>query len=368
MKKKVRLCVGLIVLSLVIISTPGLAYQIEPQATKSMKLVLKFENWKTRLTDRASPLISSFITDSVHERIAHHIYGCNGDDDVCSKPKNPHNYAPDAVIAGTQWNDNPPFVLAKTSMKDCAGEVIQLPKHSVCWAKLLKDGEKRAKNGEIFDASSNAVLVLRVHFGDLQFLHSMASRDAEDPSITRQRILMWAEFAYRVATGYFKRDTVLNQTGIEGMKELFGNRGWTVQQIFTMGDPTYRKEQDIRDLAFGSLLHMISDSFADSHTDREEPTGAYCKEAPAHLEPGRIKNFHAYGRQDHEKHAEKDTQDAVGIHLATAQPNVVDVGRTLLSYYKEGKSWVEVKGYLECVFSLDDAVTASGPGDLFLPD
>lgn len=238
----------------------------------------------------------------------------------------------------------------------------------MCWAKLLKDGEKRAKNGEVFDAASNAVLVLRVHFGDLQFLHSMASRDGEVPFVTRQRILMWAEFAYRVATGYFRRDTVLNQTGIEGMKELSGNRGWTVQQIFTIGDPTYRKEQDIRDLAFGSLLHMVSDSFAHSPTEREEPTGAYCKEEPTHLEPGRIKNFHAYSRQDHKKHADEDTQDALGMHLATAQPSVVDVGSVLLSYYKEGKSWFDVKGYLECIFTLDEAVTVSGPWELFLPE
>lgn len=111
-------------LAVVLIPAAGVAFQIEPQATKSAKLILKFENWKTRLTDRASPLVASFITDPVHERIAHHIYGCSGDNGECSKPKKPHGYALDTVIAGTQWNDNLPFVLVKTSMKDCAGEVI----------------------------------------------------------------------------------------------------------------------------------------------------------------------------------------------------------------------------------------------------
>jgi hypothetical protein len=329
---------------------------------------MKFENWKTRLTDKASPLVASFMTDSIHEHIAHLVYGCNGANEDCSNPSASDNSAPAAVIVGTEWNDNPPFVLANSSMKDCVGEVIQLPKHSVCWAKLLKDAEKRARNGEVFDAKSNAALVLRVHFGDLQFLHSMASTDGEAPQTTRDRILMWAEFTYRVASGHFRRDAVLNATGIPGMKELFGNRGWTVQQIFTMGDPTYRKDQDIKDLAFGSLIHMISDSFAQSHTDRMEPTGGVCKNAPAFLEPGRIINFHAYGKQDHKKHTEKDLRDALEIHLASAQPNVVDVGKVLLDFYKAGKSWPEVRGYLECVFALDDSATPAGPGDLFVPD
>ena len=205
------------------------AFQIEPKATKSARLIMKFENWKTRFTDRASPLVASFMTDPIHEYIANLIYGCDGENDNCSKPSESANAAPAAVIAGAEWNDNPPFMLAQSSMKDCLGEVIQLPKKSVCWAKLLKD-------------------------------------------------------------------------------------------------------------------------------------------ASAFLEPGRITNFHSYGKQDHKKHAEMDKRDALEIHLASAQPNVVDVGKALLDFSKAEKPWAEVKGYLECVFALDEAATPAGPGELFVED
>lgn len=369
MSSKLYLCVAT-ALSLGLSPFPAVAYQICPEASAHSRKITSYESWLNKIFDKATPIVAHLISDPIHERITHQIYGCEIKEDVCSKPKKPHSYAPDAVIAGVRWNDNPPFQLDpnKTSLKECAGMTIQLPNYGKCWKKLLSDAEKRAKKGEVFDAKSGTVLINRVHFGDLQFLHSMASRDGEAPEFTLRRIMMWAEFTYRVALGEFKRDTELRRTGIAGMETLFGNKGWTVQQLFTMGDTTYRGKKDFGDLAFGSLLHMIQDSFSLSHTDRDEPTGGYCEKAPEILKPGRILNFHAYGQQDSKKHGEKDTHDALGTHLESAQPNVVDVGKTLLAYYNERRPWDQVKGYLECVFELHEEATVAGPGVLFVKE
>lgn len=84
-------------------------------------------------------------------------------------------------------------------------------------------------------------------------------------------------------------------------------------------------------------LIMKFENWKARFTGRMEPTGGNYKDAPDFLELGRITNFHSYGKQ----HTEKDIRDALEIHLASAQPNVVDVGKTLLDFYKEGKTWGE---------------------------
>lgn len=50
--------------------------------------------------------------------------------------------------------------------------------------------------------SSNGMLK-RSHFGDLQFLHSMATRSCICPKELKTSIMRWAEFTYKVATGVF---------------------------------------------------------------------------------------------------------------------------------------------------------------------
>jgi hypothetical protein len=213
-----------------------------------------------------------------------------------------------------------------------------------------------------YDFASGSALILRIHYGDLQFVHAMASSDGESPEVTRKNVLMWAEFTWKVATGDYVLGTRLVNT-VPGMEKIFSS-GWSVQQLFTLGDPTYRRQ--IKDVAFGSLLHLVSDSFALGHTQRVESTGDICKDMPDDFyEPGRIKNFHSYGNQDHSKHRKADSQDALDMHLATVGPNIVEIGQKLLDLYKRGKKWEEVKPYMECIFSLDKDVTLSVPGDQF---
>ncbi len=230
---------------------------------------------------------------------------------------------------------------------------------------LFRDAEKKSAAGEYFDARSGNVLLYRVHFGDMQFLHSMATRDGEEARVTKDKIMMWAEFTYKIAIGTLPRSVVLNQAGIPGMKELFFNRGWTAQQLFIRGDGTYHAEKDFRDFVFGSLLHLVQDSFTASHTERDEPTGAFCPGSQKYYAPGKVLSFHSYVRQDKKKHSGQDTQDALSANLAEVPPSAVDVGKALREFYESNRPWEEVKRYLDCVYELDDPAVQAGPGEDF---
>jgi len=191
----------------------------------------------------------------------------------------------------------------------------------------------------------------------------MATKDGEEAQVTRDKIMMWAEFTYKIATGVLPRYVVLNQTGIPRMKELFNNRSWTAQQLFIRGDGTFHAEKDFRDFVFGSLLHMTQDSFTASHTERYEPTGAYCNGSNAFYAPGKISMFLSYARQNSNKHAEMDVQDALTVDFSDMPPSSVDVGKALKAFYEKSSPWDEVKQYLECIFDLDDPTAQAGPGD-----
>ena len=317
----------------------------------------------------ASRIATERFTTPVHERATNIIYGCEDGAGDCEGDGESNPYAPAAIIAGNQWNDNPPFELASTNTRFCknyVGTTIKAPYFLECWYILYRDGEKRAEKGEYFDADSGTVLLYRVHFGDMQFLHAMASRDGEEARVTKERIMMWAEFTYRLALGELDRGVELRRIGIPGMETLFKNRGWTAQQLFTRGDPTFRGEEDFRNFAFGSLLHLVEDSFSRAHVERDEPPGARCDAVPEQYNPGKVLSFHTYAKQDKRKHADADKQNALSIHLAEKQPNVVDVGKALKTYYEQKRPWDEVKQYLECVFELADPAAKAGPGSLFL--
>jgi len=357
---------------ILIISLPVGAFGIKPVGTERGDTIIEFEVpamlriWYPN----ASRIATAFFTTPVHERATNMIYGCNGDIEECSG--NRGMYSPVAVLDGNQWNDNPPFKLESTNTRYCKkyiGQTLKAPYHPLCWYLLFRDGEKGAsEREEFYDARSGNVILYRVHFGDMQFLHSMASGDGEEAQTTKNNIMMWTEFTYKIAVGQISRDVVLNQSGIDGMKELFFNRGWTAQQLFIRDDGTYHADKDFRNFVFGSLLHLVQDSFTLSHTDRDVPSGSKCVDVPEHYKPGIIRSFHSYAGQDKEKHKREDMQAALSANIARTPPSAVDVGKTLKGYYESNTPWEEVKKYLDCVFELENTMAIAGPGNQFLPD
>ena len=177
--------------------------------------------------------------------------------------------------------------------------------------------------------------------------------------------MMWAEFAWGVASGKHTLGTRLKTVQVAGMSDHFGRAEWTVQDIFTLGNPTLRSR--IREFTFGSLLHLVEDSFAKGHVDRAEPIqGEKCEGMPQHPAPGRIRRFHAYNNQNTGKHADQDSRNAFSVHWTVNKPSVIDVGQTLLGYFDRAVAWDEVRPYLDCVFAIENPNTPASAGDDFL--
>lgn len=282
---------------------------------------------------------------------------------------------PEAMLYGVRWNDNPPFVLRETKLEMCNGKYISLPYESLCWYYIFVDGEKRSKGEkksklmklvfnkenkepEFLDRNSKAVIMLRSHFGDLQFLHSMASRRDEIAYETREKILMWIEFMWKVSTGEISRGQDITKTGIKGL-DLYFWQGDTVQKIMIPNRPKYQDEIDF--VALGSLLHIVHDSFTKSHTERDVSNGESC--GPGFPDtPGKIIRFLNYSLQNSNNHSDQDTREAVNIHILSDLPNMVSITRTLIAMQRERRSWKEMEPYFQAIFSLADpaAVTSSG--------
>ena len=110
----------------------------------------------------------------------------------------------------------------------------------------------------------------RSHFGDLQFLHGMASRDGEAAETTKKNILAWMEVMYKLACGnqgvamQDKLKSVLPAL-FNGSTEPTGDA--TVKQLLLATTPNYLFS-NIQRRALGVCLHIIQDSYAIGHTQR----------------------------------------------------------------------------------------------------
>lgn len=350
--------------SLVAFPQLGLSYKLSPAGTALEKSIAKKYSgfWQRTLLWVADRGIQHFW-EPVHEEITNRIFGCQGDRDPCANPDS--DFAGPYVLAGVRWNDDPPFRLEEGEAEHTAckvTETIRFTTQPKCWVELFRDAQKKATEGKPVDAGSRASLLARSHLGDLQFLHSMASKDGEVAAETKRHIMMWAEFTWKVSHGDYGLETKLKDVSVAGMEEFFGRTDWRVQDLFALGNPALRAH--IRDIAFGSLLHMVEDSFPKGHVDRVE-YGGPCP-AINHAAPGRIREFHAYNNQDPAKHASYDGRNGFMQHWGTDRPNVIDVGQVLLDYQKTGTgpTWEEVKPYIDCIYTLEnpDAKASAGAG------
>jgi hypothetical protein len=358
-------------ISFLVSTSPASGFQTQPVGTEYDRNLAQLDESKAerllaRIVDRG---VKIFI-EPVHEEITQRIYGCNddwGDKASCAK----RDFAPKAVIDGTRWNDNPPFMLkdgfllpsGEPIRSKCANETIKLPRKSDCWLDVFKTSSERAQ--KIFFSNRTGVILNRSHFGDMQFLHSMASRLGDRAQDTKLSILIWAEFAYKVATGAIPANTALKDVPVSDIaKRVFPNQEATVENLFLMGDETYRGSQ-LKDFAFGTLLHMVQDSFSESHVSRDLSTqGAFCSCPNTDSSPAKIEKFLVYSSQDASKHKEKDTYEALKKDALKYFPNLIGVGKILLEFYRQKSDWDVVKKYLdECVFALKDIDAEADAGN-----
>ncbi len=344
------------------------AFQLSPIGTQAERKFAK--RWGTTIKMEIALGESALhnFSDPVHETLTQKIFNCDGDWDECSDPD--LEYAGPYIIAGVRWNDDPVFMLTpgEASKLPCrTQDTVSFVTQTKCWLGLFRDAEKKTViNPSYFKKPGTGSYLTRSHFGDLQFLHAMASEDGETAEATKARIMMWAEFAWGVIEGKYRLDTPLRTIPIAGWSNHFTN-GHTVQDLFTMGRPWLRPH--VKSVAFGSLLHLVQDSFAAGHVDRREPiSGQYCLNG-SQQQFGRISEFHSYGRQDHSKHKEADSNESARKYVHLNDPDVLDAGKQLRQFFDQqgpAAPWSSVEPYLsQCIFALEDGAHTSSAGDQF---
>lgn len=303
------------------------------------------------------PLIVDKLSEPVHEEITQLARACQSSSagqeslplvcvDRSNPSREPRGNKHDALVRGVWWNDDPNQLLFAQPWT---------------WIAWMNDARRIATNGRNWRGARAAItqeyyLTYRSHYGDLQFLHAMASEDGEPPSDTRDRILSWAEFTYQIATGRVGGETKLGDVEPSSAREFFKTRtGWTVNYLFA---PRYRLKEGgyTRRMAAGSLLHLIQDSYSRAHVDRAMEPSTSCP-------MGRVLEFHSYTHQDGGLHGDEDSRAAWLARDFTPQQDPVNVSATLLAYIDAGEDWSVVKSYLSgTVFCLDTDARASGPG------
>ena len=346
-----------------------LGWQLSPTGTVNERsLSARSQSNIAKFFTNTTANYAYMVGDSIHEEITNRSLGCEGVSDICGNPDDEPDNA--YIIAGVRWNDDPPFRFGSGSgnYTGCIkAQTVRLVTQPVCWLAVFKAAEKEAKSGKVFNGS-NSVLLVRSHFGDMQFLHSMANKDAESAQDTKDRIMLWAEFTWGVATGIHTQDT--NLFGLKKYKfdQLFlFNKEWRVQDIFALSNRQNRQGNRIQRVAFGSLLHVIQDSFAGGHVERLDPSeGQSCPTNSNWMKPGNILEFHSYSKQDHTKHGDSDNKGAFEQHHASINPGAVQVGAELFKLFSKRAPWSEVSPYLECIFTLDAQSRISSSGEPYI--
>lgn len=347
--------------SLLLVGADAVAHKLATQSTPDERRLagITSSRWTSAERLLAQWSVQAF-TEPVHEEITNRLYGCNGD--ACAGSQ--ATTAPATVLAGVRWNDDPPFRLspgqaASTSCK--TRETVRFETQPLCWVYLFRDAQVGAAGGKRYGPGD--AMLYRSHFGDLQYLHAMAAADGELAHRTRDNLLGWFEFTWRASRGEYTLETRLNEIRIPVIQDAFGRSGWRLMDLYTLG-ASGGLRRHINDVAFGSLLHAVQDSFAGGHVLREESSGLrQCVLAGSSVSaPGNVLEFHSYSGQSHSLHAEADSRAAF-MRSFQEEGNVVDVGRLLVRARAQNLAWDAVRPYFECIFTLQRPSAPATAGD-----
>lgn len=245
-----------------------------------------------------------------------------------------------SIIRGNWWSDDPNQLLYE----------VKYP----AWAVQLKDAERRAKNKK-YVIDGKYKMMYRSHYGDLQFMHSMASKDEELPEITRDNILMWIEFLYKVSTGELTRTTKFKEVNVQGFNKFFKRQSESELQFVLQQDYRLSRSDDFQLHALGAILHTIQDSYSESHTERDFKSSENCPD-------GKINRFLSYTYQNPDKHGMEDSKLSYSKSLLHKN-NPLNASEQLIEFSLNKADWEsEVLPYLtKTVFCLDNP-EPSGPG------
>lgn len=367
-KVRARYRVGAILIAAMSAASSASAFQVLPKvsdvdrkiSTLGRNPVLDYlGHW---FVGSAIPIMKS----PVHESITLAAIGCNaglGSEDKCVTIDAVKEHR--ILLYGVRWPDDPPFQLNTKSpprIKGCdVGVTLRSTSQPLCWWGLFSDAGVQAKKKSHLKAPAfgpGDYMLYRSHYGDLQFMHAMGAYDGETAGETVDRMKMWAEFLWGVASGSTSTGTFIRELGNSQLAAYFPG-DITATNLFATGIVEVRKDLD--KVAMGALLHMVQDSFSNAHAERGLDTGASCGNTNL-AKPGQIQRFRSYARQSSTSHDEADTPNALGLHTTQISPSAVDVSRTFLTMWKEKKTWAEASVFFECVFEPKDRAIEADAG------
>lgn len=298
----------------------------------------------------------------VHERITLSAYGCLSASDCPGRPEYRR------VLLGVIWNDNPPGIPKSVRWPTCWGELVLMPKHRPdCWIGFIGDAMVKSKTAPKPKGppqplyGEDHLMLYRTHYGDMQFLHAMASADGEPPQLTLERILAWSQYAYRLGLRQGADRLPVNRPIAEfaPMQPWFraGKRDWTAQTLFRLGQD--HNDMLVRDVAFGALLHTVQDSYSRSHTGRE---------FAADGGGSRILEHYSYTGQSTTCH---DQPDKEGYPQSDADPVQVRAAiaatRRLIALRDANAPWSEVEAVLRGEIFVQDPAARPASAGRFKP-
>jgi len=282
--------------------------------------------------------------EPTHEQLTDRTLQCGQEGSLCDRLRKLGVEATD-IREGVRSNDFPAQYLDSQSLPWCKGRVL----------RITNDGDVACILGSFARASENKGMFknkawayarpfgMRGHFGDLQFLHSMAPQD-QDAKTTYEGIRMWMEFAYRASRDEFDLRSDASAVGVEGLNKFFVRGSRKVGDLFN-----YRfKKAQVRGVALGQMLHVAQDSFAGCHTERNKD--------------GAIVRFLSYEQQKGSKHADYD-RDPQKVKTALSGPlTPVAFGQELLELRVQNKEWKDVEPLIARYFGPVDATVKAAAG------
>jgi hypothetical protein len=268
-----------------------------------------------------------------------------------------------ALVFGTWWNDDPLMRSWGQGLDDFVWGGVSL------WWTMEKERTHYPGGTSGCSVPADIHLGRQSHFGPLQHLHFMTTQN-RDLSTAEQRVasttdaaLTWMRFAYRVAIREIDADAPLTSEMEAHLHLPSIARNHCVQDATNVKVRTLfsRLGQDLAvrreitpDVALGSMLHVLQDSFSPSHTCRVEQLKDNVTKAV-------LVDVGNYNEQNTDAHASLDGYPRwmqmyaeTGQHIYANDP--ITVGAWLIAAAGQKLPWDEVESHLrQTIFARDES-------------
>jgi hypothetical protein len=169
-------------------------------------------------------------------------------------------------IRGVIWNDDPDcFLFANSAETNHDYSTVG----TVQWGAAFALG---AAQWQVFNVARLKNITGRSHYGDLQFLHCMATQAGEAATETKRKIMLWLEVMYKLANAEdgITGDTKIGDTALREFfpAEASPNSDQTLGYLLSKNGSGAFEKTDVRRRALGSMFHVIQDLYALGHTRR----------------------------------------------------------------------------------------------------